>query len=595
MHNMELGLVGNGTVGALIDERAEVVWYCLPRFDGDPVFCSLLREAGGTQDFGYFRVELTDAEHSEQHYIENTAVLVTTLVDKHGGAVEITDFAPRFEMHERLFNPMMLMRRVRRLSGNPRITVKLRPAWEYGAQESQTTRGSHHVRYVGPTQTLRLTTDASITAVQSEATFFLEGECTFILGPDETIQGSVHEHGRQFLERTIAYWRSWVRSLNIPFEWQEAVIRAAITLKLNAFEDTGAIIAAMTTSLPEAAGEARNWDYRACWLRDAYFVVNALNRLGTTATMERYLRWIANVAAGGDGQSLKPVYAIDGKSPLDERIVPDLPGYRGFGPVRVGNQAGEQIQHDVYGSVVLAAAHVFFDHRLDHRGDEAMFRRLEQVGELAIHYFDKPDAGIWELRGSMRVHTFSSVMCWAACDRLARIGAHLALSERAEYWRTAADRIHARICTEGWNEALGAFTASWGGDTLDASLLLINEVDFLPADDPRFASTVAAIERGLKRGDFVFRYVERDDFGTPENAFLVCTFWYLYALVALNRQDEARTIFERLLACRTRNGLFAEHIDVKTHEQWGNFVQTYSMVGVINSAIRLSRRWDQAF
>jgi GH15 family glucan-1,4-alpha-glucosidase len=266
-----------------------------------------------------------------------------------------------------------------------------------------------------------------------------------------------------------------------------------------------------------------------------------------------------------------------------------------MGPVRVGNQAYQQIQHDVYGSAILAVTHVFFDQRLTQRGDAALFHRLEPLGEMAIQVYDQPDAGLWELRGSTRVHTFSSIMCWAACDRLSKIAVRLGLAERAAYWSLQAERIHACICQRGWNDRKQAFTAAFGGESLDASLLLMHDVGFLTADDPRFASTVAAIERELRRGDYIFRYVEMDDFGAPENAFLVCTYWYIYALVALGRGDEARHLFENLLARHNRHGLIAEHLDVATGEQWGNFVQTYSMVGLINAAIRLSKRWDSAF
>jgi GH15 family glucan-1,4-alpha-glucosidase len=601
MNTLDLGLIGNCTVGALIDASGEMTWACLPRFDGDATFCSLLRvrdivdDASKADDFGYFAIDLADCERAEQHYLDATAVLVTRLYDRHGGSIEITDFAPRFGHFGRMFRPMTLVRSLRRLAGSPRITVRLRPACDYGARRPGVTWGSHHVRYVGTDQVLRLTTDASITAILQETPFFLEDNVTLILGPDESLHESVGEVGRQFLEETTQYWRDWVRSLAIPFEWQDAVIRAAITLKLNAFDDTGAIIAAMTTSIPEAAGSPRNWDYRYCWLRDGYFVVNALNRLGATRTMERYLAYILNIAASAADAPLQPVYAIDGRATLTEREIDGLPGYRGMGPVRVGNQAYQQIQHDVYGSAVLAATHVFFDQRLARRGDEALFRRLEPLGERAVVVFDKPDAGIWELRGNARVHTFSAVMCWAACDRLARIAERLGLRERTIYWRAHADRLHHVIAGRTWNATRNAFVSTFDGEGMDASLLLLAEVGFLDAADPRFASTVAAVEQDLRRGDFIFRYVEKDDFGEPENAFIICTFWYVNALAAIGRRDEAHALFEKLLACRNTHGLLAEHIDPKTGEQWGNFVQTYSMVGLINSAIRLSIRWDQAF
>ena len=594
-NSLELALIGNCQVGALIDSEAEIVWYCLPRFDGDPAFCSLLQEHEAGSGTGYCSIELLDRVACEQRYLPNSAVLVTRMTDSRGSVLEITDLAPRFRQHGRMYTPMMLIRQVRRLHGSPRIILRVRPARNYGSERGELTYGSHHIRYVSPYMVLRLTTDASITSILQELPFILENELSLVFGPDETIQESLPELALRFKNETLAYWHEWVRDLGVPFEWQDEVIRAAITLKLNTFDDTGAIVAAMTTSIPESPDSGRNWDYRHCWLRDSYFVVNALNRLGATRTMERYLRYLVNVVAGCDDGQLQPVYGIDGKTNLEELEVTTLAGYRGMGPVRVGNQAHQQIQHDVYGSAILAVTHVFFDQRLMQRGDAALFHRLEPLGEKAILVHDQPDAGLWELRGSKRVHTFSSIMCWAACDRLSKIAARLDLPHRASYWSVQAQQIHATICARSWSDDKKAFTAAFDVEALDASLLLMHDVGFLTAEDPRFASTVAAIERELRQGDYIFRYVEDDDFGAPENAFIVCTYWYIYALVALGRSDEARVLFENLLARHNRHGLIAEHIDVRTGEQWGNFVQTYSMVGLINAAIRLSKRWDAAF
>jgi len=593
--SLDLALIGNCRIGALIDATAEIVWCCLPRFDGDPVFCSLLQEHAPSEGMGYCSIELLDRVQSEQSYLPNSAVVATRLTDSRGGAIEITDFAPRFRQYGRMFTPMMLIRQIRRLRGSPRIRIRVRPAFDYGRESCVTTCGSHHIRYVSPDWVLRLTTDASITTILQEIPFLLEDRLNLIFGPDETIPEAIGELARRFRCETLNFWRGWVRDLGIPFEWQDEVIRAAITLKLNAFDDTGAIIAAMTTSIPEAPHSSRNWDYRYCWVRDAYFVVNALNRLGTTHTMERYLGYLVNVVAGAMDGTVQPVYGIDGCSRLEERDVATLSGYRGMGPVRVGNEAYKLQQHDVYGSAILAVTHAFFDRRLAHRGDKALFGRLELLGETAFRVHDRPDAGLWELRGTRRVHTFSSVMCWAACARLSRIAASLGIADRAGLWSERAARIHAVICARAWNDRKKTFTASFEGETLDASLLLLQDVGFLAADDPRFGSTVSAIEKELRKGDYVFRYIDPDDFGAPVNAFVVCTCWYIYALVALGRSEEARGLFENLLSRRNRHGLFAEHLDIRTGEQWGNFVQTYSMVGLINSAIRLSKRWDHAF
>ncbi len=592
MSTLDLAVIGNCSFSALIDREARIVWSCVPRFDGDPVFCSLLDGADG---IGHFDIVLEDFARSEQHYLHNTALLTTTLYDTHGSAVEITDFAPRFKQFGRVYRPVMIVRQLRPVIGNPRIRIRVRPAADYGSRRPEVTHGSNHIRYILPAATLRLTTNVPISFLLEEVPFVLEESCTLLLGPDETLDRPIAEAGRTFREETAAYWREWTRFLSLPFEWQAEVIRAAITLKLCSFEETGAIIAAMTTSIPEAPDSGRNWDYRYCWLRDAYFVVHALNRLGATRTMEEFLRYINNVAASADNGHLQPVYSITLGARLIERNQTVLVGYRGMGPVRVGNQAYEHLQNDVYGSVILAAAQIFFDQRLDQPGNVRIFERLEAIGEQAVQVHDQPDAGLWEFRSISKVHTFSAVMCWAACDRLARIAARLGLDARVGYWRSHADGMHAMICRSAWNAELNTFVESFGGRDVDASLLLLNELGFVDGSDPRFIGTVEAIESTLREGDYLFRYRTEDDFGLPKTSFTICTFWYIDALAAIGRREEARRLFENILSCRNHVGLLSEDLDPNTRELWGNFPQTYSMVGMISSAMRLSKPWEEAF
>lgn len=592
--HLDLGVIGNCQISSLIDERAHHVWTCWPRLDGDPMFCALLRDDPAHERSGLFAVELEGCSNTSQSYMRNTAILETVLSNDDGGRVRVIDFCPRFRQFGRSFHPAMMIRIVELVEGPAVIRVRMRPLTEYGARAPQSRLGSSHIRYEGVEMTLRLTTDASITAVAEERPIVLRHRLTFVIGPDESIGESVDALAQRFLAETRSYWIDWTRSLAIPFEWQEAVIRAAITLKLCSFEDTGAVVAAMTTSIPEAAGSGRNWDYRHCWLRDSYFTIQALNGLGVTRTMEAYLRYIANVLAEARDQRLQPVYGISGHAAIHERIVPSLAGYRGMGPVRVGNQAHEQHQHDVYGAVILAATQAFFDQRLSKVGDEVAFRQLEGAGERCVALFDQPDAGLWEYRGRERVHTFSSVMCWAGVDRLARIATHLGLRGRAEFWRRHADAMHTRICASAWDPEQRSFTESWGLPELDASVLLLHDLGFLSVDDPRFRSTIDAVERRLRRGDYLMRYVAEDDFGLPENAFNICTFWYVDALAATGRDAEARQIFENMLARRNHVGLLSEDLDTRTGELWGNYPQTYSLVGIIGAAIRLSRSWEEA-
>ncbi len=593
MNDLNLGVVGNCQIASLVDRKGAMVWTCLPKFDADPVFCRLLRSDQSADQPGYFDVDLENFDRSEQRYLDNTAILETVLHDSDGNAVAITDFAPRYACLGRMFKPVMLVRGLVPVAGQPRIRIRLRPTYDYGANACGVTHGSNHIRYLSPQLDLRLTTDASLTYVLEENFFVLDRPLHLILGPDETIRESASETYRHHFKETEMYWRGWVRGLAIPFEWQEAVIRAAISLKLCTFEDTGAVIAAMTTSIPEAASSGRNWDYRYCWLRDSYFVVQALNRLGATKTMEAYMHYIVNVSADAGGGPLQPVYGITGRADLTEREIRSLDGYRGMGPVRVGNQAYVQTQNDVYGAVILAATRYFFDRRLSRSGLGTLFQRLEQLGERAAALYNEPDAGLWEYRGRQRVHTFSSIMCWAGCDRLARISAQIALPDRAAYWAEKAASIHAFICERAWDDKQKSFTEAFGRPEMDASLLTMHDLGFLKRDDPRFASSIKAIESQLRRGKHVFRYNAADDFGEPENAFNICTFWYIDALATIGRTDEARELFENMLDCRNHLGLLSEDITPETHELWGNFPQTYSMAGIINAAVRLSQTWEE--
>ena len=595
MTDLNLGVIGNCSIAALVDDRGRIVWYCLPRFDGDPVFCDLLRGDGPRQPdaAGTYEIEIDNFERAEQEYLTNTAILTTRLFDSNGDAVEIVDFAPRFEQFGRMFRPLMLVRIVRPLSGNPRIRIRLRPSSDYGAAVPDVTHGSNHVRYVGTNATMRLTTDAPPAYVLDETPFFLQESVTLVLGPDETLPEAPTGVSLKFLDRTREYWREWVRHLAVPLDWQEAVIRSAITIKLCSFEETGAIVAALTTSIPEFPDSGRNWDYRYCWPRDAYFVVRALNRLGAVSILENYLRYLTNIVATADGGHIQPVYGIALERRLPERQVESLAGYRGMGPVRVGNQAFEQRQNDVYGHIVLATTQAFFDSRLLRPGDAKAFERLEGVGRQAVKLYAKPDAGMWEMRNRAATHTSSSIMCWAACDRLAKIATHLGLNTRQRYWQRKATEIRDVILDRVWNQRLKTFVASFDGSDVDAGLLLMPEVGFVEPNDPRFRQTLTAVERELRRGNHIMRYTTSDDFGQPVNSFIICTFWYVECLIALGRKDEARSIFEDVLAHRNHLGLLSEDLNGGTGQLWGNFPQTYSLVGLINCAIRLSRRWEE--
>ena len=591
--DLELWPIGNCQVSGLIDSRGGLVWGCVPRVDGDPAFCALLN--GDAQDAGVWRFELEGQVATRQEYIRNTPNLVTTLEAGDGSAVEILDFCPRFERSGRMYRPVAYARIVRPVRGNPRIRVILRPMKNYGASLAETTNGTNHIRYLMPDQALRLSTDAPVGYLMADRTFRIEQDTHFFLGPDEPFVGNLREEVRHMEQMTRKYWQLWVRSLATPFEWQEEVIRCAITLKLCQHEETGAIVAALTTSIPEAANSERNWDYRYCWMRDSYYTVQALNRLGALDVLEKYLGFLRNIVddAKSKGGQIQPLYSVMGIAELDELTAPYLSGYRGMGPVRRGNAAYKQVQHDVYGQIVLPTVQGFIDKRLLRLADDRDFEALEQVGEMAWKLHDTPDAGLWEFRTRQEVHTYTAVMCWAACDRLATTAGLLGKAERERLWRERADTIRATIEENAWHEngEESHYGASFQTPYLDASLLQLLELRFISANDERFRQTFTMVERDLRRGEHMLRYAAEDDFGAPETAFNICTFWLIEGLAMMGREEEARELFETMLDHRTGSGLLSEDMDFETGELWGNFPQTYSLVGVINCAGLLSKSW----
>jgi GH15 family glucan-1,4-alpha-glucosidase len=591
--NLNLWPIGNCQVSALVDDEASLVWACQPRVDGDPLFCSLLDPAGESPlPRGQWGIAVEDQVSCTQSYLRNTPILVSRLTDKDGGIAEVYDFCPRFARNGRMYRPVAFIRIVRPIAGAPRVKMTLNPATAWGARDAERTSGSNHIRFLLEPQALRLTTDAPVTHLLEGRSFRLEKPLHFFLGPDEPFATNLGHSVATMLHQTSDEWRDWVRGLAVPLEWQKVVIRAAITLKLCQHEETGAIVAALTTSLPEAPHSARNWDYRYCWIRDAYYTVQALNRLGALDVLENYLSYLRNIVDASPDGFIQPLYAVSGEPKLEEQVATGLTGYRGMGPVRVGNAAYHQVQHDAYGQIVLSNAQAFFDERLFRRATADDFASLERVGERAFANHAEPDAGLWEFRTRTSVHTYSSVMCWAACDRLENIARALGLPDRADYWRGRAGEVRATIEREAWHAPDQRFAASFGGDELDASLLQLVDMRFLEPSDPRFQATFDAVERGLRRGDHMLRYAEEDDFGLPETAFNFCTFWLIEALHLVGRSDEARILYEAMLERLTPAGLLSEDSDFETGELWGNYPQTYSLVGLINCAGLLSKPWS---
>lgn len=592
--NLDLWPIGNCQVSALIDRAGRFVWACAPKVDGDPLFSSLLdgRDPRSDDAIGLWGIDLEDCASVEQHYLTNTPILVTRMTDSNGSAIEITDFCPRFERLGRMYRPVAFARIVRAVAGSPRICVRLRPTRNWGDPAVLTTAGSNHIRYLLDGMQLRLSTNAPVGLMMDERCFRVERPLHFFLGPDESFAGNLATTLEEMLGYTTYHWQNWARGLATPFEWQDVVIRSAITLKLCQHEETGAIVAALTTSIPEHADSGRNWDYRYCWIRDAYYTVQALNRVGALDVLEGYLAYLRNIVDQAKGGHIQPLYGVQGETVLIESEAPRLAGYRGMGPVRVGNLAYEQVQHDAYGQIVLSNVQAFFDQRLFRMAGREDFEALARIGERAVELFDKPDAGLWELRTRQSVHTYSAAMCWAACDRLANAAERLGLKGDRALWQERADRMRRAIEDAAWRPDTNRMSATFSGDDLDASLIQLLDLRFMSPDDDRFRGTLAAVEEGLRRGSHMLRYATEDDFGLPETAFNVCTFWLIEALHFTGRDADARALFAEMLDRRTAAGLLSEDIDPVTGELWGNYPQTYSLVGMINCAVLLSKPWS---
>lgn len=579
----QLGIIGNCNFSALVDTSASVKWLCWPRFDSSFIFGSLLDEEKG----GSFSIRPTGKiQHSVQSYVKNTNILVTRF-EAEDGVFEVIDFAPRFLLNERFHKPLMLFRKVRRISGSPRIEVRCQPTGSYGDLTPQIHLGSNHIRYSGLNEPVRLTTNASLTFVQQQRPFALTEDLYFVLSWGIPLEGPLITTFEDFLARTRDYWCRWVESCTLPKIFQKEVIRSALVLKLHQYEDTGGIIASCTTSLPEIDGEGRNWDYRFCWLRDTYYTISALSSLGHFEEMEKFSHFIENLNMSSLS-ALQPVYCIDGLPDMPEREL-DLAGFRGNRPVRVGNGAVTQIQHDAYGQVLLAIFSLYTDarHTDKSRVSRATLHSLLKYIETTM---DQPDNGVWEFRGRKSVHSYSLLFHWAgsaACRKIAHYIGDRNLEDRAQ---AAMDQATA-LLERCYSPSKGAYAQSLGSNELDASLLQMITLGFFHDQSSEKAMAhLRSIQKDLElEPGFLLRYKHADDFGQQRSAFLVCSFWFIEALVALDQVDEARELFQRVLQAQNHLGLMAEDFDTTTGEQWGNFPQTYSHVGLINCVFALDK------
>ena len=586
-HTYDMGVVGNCAFLALIGTDTAVRWLCWPRFDSSFVFGPLLDEQKG----GELSIRPAAAEFtSAQHYVQNTNVLCTEIAAA-DGKYRVTDFAPRFMQYERYYKPLMFIRKVEPLAGTPRVRVVCRPMGSYGEQELTRRRSSNHIAFLGLEEEVRLTTNIPLTYVLDEEDFTLNETKYLVLTYGAPLEAALESTAERFLTSTLAYWRGWVKSTSIGQFHQSQVIRSALALKIHQYEDTGAIIAASTTSLPEAPGSTRNWDYRFCWMRDTYYILTAFNNIGHSEEMERYFHFIANLSTRA-ADKYQPLYGIGGQARLVEKELP-LAGYLGNQPVRIGNDAYTHIQNDVYGQVLVALLPLYVDCRFLAPGRAAPLALVEESLRLIELTMDQPDAGLWEFRHIAQKHCYTYLFHWAgshAAWRVAQDLGHEELAAKAQRL-IAVSEAHIEQC---FDKERGVYTNAIESKHLDASTIQLITMGYLDPNSEKARHHLVELEKELKTPEGLFyRYRHPDDFGTPETTFLICSFWYVEALACVGRLDEAIAEFEHLLTYANHLGLLSEDVDAKTGSQWGNFPQAYSHVGLVNAAYRITKKRDQ--
>lgn len=587
-HVYETGIIGNCGFLAHVNKNTNIDWLCWPRFDSTFIFGGLL----DTKKGGEFNIRPEGDFTSNQYYLENTNVLITEITLANGESYRVTDFAPRFFEHQRYYKPLMLVRKVEAIEGSPRITVKCSPVSDYGETRLTVNRGSNHIQFLGGDERIRLTTNIPISYVFDEQAFVLNEVKYLVLTYGEPLEAPLISTADRFLNETTAYWRRWIKHSSIAGFYQPFVIRSALALKIHQYEDTGAIIAASTTSLPEFPGSTRNWDYRYCWLRDTYYVIQSLNHIGHFEEMEKYFSYVTDISFAEDNR-YQPLYGITGKKTLTEEILTGLDGYMGEKPVRVGNQAYEHIQNDIYGQVMVSMLPLYTDHRFIFAERKDSAKWIGYILNKIEATIDEKDAGIWEFRNMANIHCYSNLFQWAganAAEKMARTINNEELIDRAVKLKNRAAE-HIESC---YDPERKVYTNAAGSTYLDASTLQLINMNYLDPNSDRAKDHLIALEKELKTPNGLFyRYLHADDFGKPKTTFLICAFWYVEALACVGRLDDAQKEFANLLQYSNHLKLFSEDVDEESGSMWGNFPQAYSHVGLMNAAYRIAMKLDR--
>ena len=587
-HTYQTGLIGNCAYLAHINKNTNIDWLCWPKFDSSFVFGGLLDKEKG----GEFSI-LPDGEFSShQYYLENTNI-IRTEISTANGKYRVTDFAPRFRKYDRYFKPLMLIRKIEPLEGAPRIRVKCKPTWNYGQIKLEPSRGSNHIEFNGGEDALRLTTNIPVSYLLEGKYFSLNETKYLVLTYGDSLEAPLISTAEDFLRETTGYWRTWIKHSTIAGFYQQYVIRSALVLKIHQYEDTGAIIAASTTSLPEFNGSERNWDYRYCWLRDTYYVLTSLNHIGHFEEMERYFNYVTDISFSEKNFRYQPLYGITGDRTLTENVMEHLSGYLGNKPVRVGNQAYEHIQNDIYGQVLISLLPLYTDHRFVFSERQGSDKWVTSVLDKIAQTIDEKDAGIWEFRNMAHIHCYSNLFQWAGCNAALKMAVTINDQPLQQRAKELMDRAAAHI-ENCYDPVRKVYTHASGSPYLDASTLQLIIMNYIDPASQKARDHLIALEKELKTENGLFyRYLHADDFGKPKTTFLICAFWYVEALACVGRVDDAVREFENIIQYSNHLLLFSEDVAEEDGSQWGNFPQAYSHVGLMNAAYRIAMKLDR--
>ena len=596
MKNYDYGIIGNCTSCALVSADCSIVWLCLPFFDSPSLFALILDEQKG----GCFKISGVDTIQVKQNYIPHTAIIKTIFVTKHG-VFEVSDYMPRFiTAQAETYCPSEIHRDLHVISGRPKIIVELVARPNYALSEAEFHFENEYTKITsqkGEYNSFYFYSNLDHQKIINSEPIELNESSFFLLSYHEKLEPvNLYKIYVEY-EKTKSYWLDWVYRTKLPDSHREMVIRSVITLKLLMYERTGAVIAAPTTSLPEIIGKDRNWDYRYCWVRDASMIIDLYARLGHERLAGRYLNFILNRMLLKH-ENIAVMYGINGERNLVEKTLDHLSGYENSRPVRIGNDAYHQKQNDLSGELIET---IYTNFILNKRPlvsfDEEIWTIVRSLVNNVIKTWQDKDSGIWEHRGGTQHHVHSKMMNWVAMDRVAKIAQCIGKVDYAQRCLKVADEIKQDILVQGWNEKKQAFTMYYGSEEVDAANLLMFHYGFLEKTDPRMINTVQQTYKDLVKNNFTMRYTTVDDFGFPENAFIVCSFWMINALYLIGEEEKARAMFENIVQCANPLGLFSEDIEISTRRLTGNFPQGYSHLAFIQTVLLLETdyNWSDAF